>query len=276
MDFIKSVTPPTTLPPTAYFFIFSNASILVRQISDTNPAIPCMDKAGVRSLGLKDPCFFGTYKDIPCYCGEIDGNRIPPNHDFISIRSLFTRLEDIFWQMAGYARQIHDWNTNFKFCGKCGTPTNKLKTEVTRVCPSCNLHHYPRISPAIITAIVKDNQILLARGVNFPNKRMFSVLAGFVEPGESLEECVQREVFEEVGIRVKNIIYFKSQSWPFPDSLMIGFTAEYDSGLISMDPAEILDAGWFDADHLPMTPGKQVLAGELIDWFVQNQKTDPC
>lgn len=94
-----------------------------------------------------------------------------------------------------------------------------------------------------------------------------------MEPGETLEECVQREVFEEVGIRVKNVTYFKSQSWPFPDSLMIGFTAEYDSGKISMDRSEVLDADWFDADHLPQVPEKKVLAGELIDWFVKRQKT---
>ncbi len=272
MDFIKSVIPPVTLPSTAYFFIFSGNNILTHQISDTDLIIPCMENQSITPLGFKNLCFFGTYGNIPCYCGKIHGNTMPPSHTFINIRSLYTKVEDIFWHMAGYARQIHDWNANFKFCGKCGTRTERKKTEFARVCPSCDLHHYPRISPAIITAIVKEDQILLARGVNFPNKKMFSVLAGFVEPGESLEECVRREVFEEVAIQVKNITYFKSQPWPFPDSLMIGFTAEYDSGQISMDHTEILDADWFDANHLPMIPDKQVLAGELIDWFVQNQK----
>ena len=275
MDFKKSVIPPTPRPPRGYFFIFSNTDILIHCISDTKIAIPCMENEAA-PLGLKDLCFFGTYKNIPCYCGGVASKMICPAHEFVKLRSLYTRVEDIFWFMAGYARQIHDWNINFKFCGRCGTQTSRKKTEFARVCPSCDLHHYPQISPAIITAIVKGNQILLARGVNFPNKKMFSVLAGFVEPGETLEECLRREVFEEVGILVKNIAYFKSQSWPFPDSLMIGFTAEYDSGKISMDPSEILDAGWFDADHLPMIPGKQVLAGELIDWFVRSQKTNPC
>jgi len=276
MDFIKSVTPPTPLPPRAYFFIFSSTRILIHCISDADIAIPCMENEAIAPLGLKNLCFFGTYRNIPCYCGRIDPEKMPPAQEFINLRALYTRVEDIFWFMAGYARQIHDWNINFKFCGRCGTPTNKKKAESARVCPSCELHHYPRISPAIITAIVKGDQILLARGVNFPNKKMFSVLAGFVEPGETLEECVRREVFEEVGIQVKNIVYFKSQSWPFPDSLMIGFTAQYDSGHISVDPREILDADWFDADHLPMVPAKQVLAGELIDWFVRSQKPDSC
>ncbi|MCD4721270.1 MAG: NAD(+) diphosphatase [Desulfobacula sp.] len=138
------------------------------------------------------------------------------------------------------------------------------------MCPKCNLINYPRISPAIITAVVKDKQILLGRGVNFPNKKMFSVLAGFVEPGEALEECVKREIFEEAGINIKNIQYFKSQSWPFPGSLMIGFTAEYESGKITIDTQEIAEAGWFKAENLPIIPGKQTLAGELIKWFVQN------
>jgi NAD+ diphosphatase len=235
-----------------------------------------MENQARRDLELKNLCFFGTHKNIPCYCGKIAPDKIPSGHEFIKLRSLYTWIEDIFWLMAGYARQIHDWNMNFQFCGRCGTRTNKKTTEFARVCPACELHHYPRISPAIITAIVRDNQILLARGVNFPNKKMFSVLAGFVEPGETLEECLRREVFEEVGIQVKHIRYFKSQSWPFPDSLMIGFTAQYDRGQIARDPSEILEAAWFDADNLPMIPDKKVLAGELIDWFVRSQKSDSC
>ncbi len=273
MNFIKSVTPPAPLPPRAYFFIFAKTDILIHRIG-TKIAVPCMENEAIVSLGLKDICFFGTHKNIPCYCGKIDLDKIPPAHEFIKLRTLYTWVEDIFWFMAGYARQIHDWNINFKFCGRCGTRTRKKETEFARVCPACELHHYPRISPAIITAIVKGNQILLARGVNFPNKKMFSVLAGFVEPGETLEECLRREVFEEVGIQVKHIRYFKSQSWPFPDSLMIGFTAQYDSGQISRDPSEILEAGWFEADHLPTIPEKKVLAGELIDWFVRSQTPD--
>ena len=273
MDFIKSVLPSNPVPSRGYFFIFSKNRILIHHISKRDLAIPCMETKRAVSLHIKAPLFFGTYKNLPCYCGEITGTPLPPAHKFINLRSLYTGVAEIFWQMAGYARQLYDWNINFRFCGRCGTPTNKRKTEFNRVCPDCALDHYPRISPAIITAIVKKNQILLARGVNFPNKKMFSVLAGFVEPGETLEECVQREVFEEVGIRVKNIAYFKSQPWPFPDSLMIGFTAEYDSGQISMDTSEVLDANWFDVNHLPMVPEKQVLAGELIHWFVENQKT---
>ncbi|MBU2627879.1 MAG: NAD(+) diphosphatase, partial [Proteobacteria bacterium] len=193
----------------------------------------------------------------------------PDRYKLMNLRALYGRVDNGFWSLSGYARQIHDWNMNFKFCGRCGAKTHKKENEYARECSQCNLISYPRISPAIITAVVKDRQLLLARGINFPNKKMFSVLAGFVEPGESLEACIKREIFEEVGIKVKNIQYFKSQSWPFPDSLMIGFTAEYESGRLLIDTNEIVEADWFDAQTLPLVPGKQALAGELIEWFVQ-------
>ena len=141
--------------------------------------------------------------------------------------------------------------------------------ERAKICLKCGLINYPRISPAIIVAVVKKNQILLARSERFPTG-FYSVLAGFVEPGETFEDCVKREVKEEVGLDVKNIRYFGSQPWPFPDSLMVGFTADYDGGKILIDKTEIKDAGWFTAHDLPQIPGKISIARRLIDWFVQN------
>ncbi len=132
----------------------------------------------------------------------------------------------------------------------------------------CNLTNYPRVSPAIIVAIIRDNQILLARNRRFKGG-FFSVLAGFAEPGESLEECVAREVNEEVGIAVKNIRYFGSQPWPFPNSLMVGFIADYAGGRINVDKTEIIEAAWFSAQNLPPIPPKISIARQLIDWFVE-------
>ena len=160
------------------------------------------------------------------------------------------------------------WNQHHRFCGKCGHLTEYKTDERARACPQCGLINYPRLSPAIIVAVLRDNRILLAHSQRFPAK-FYSVLAGFVEPGESLEECVKREILEEVGISVKNIRYFGSQPWPFPDSLMIGFTAEYAGGEIKVDPVEILDAGWFSADNLPPIPPKLSIARHLIDWFTE-------
>ncbi len=119
---------------------------------------------------------------------------------------------------------------------------------------------------------MKNNQILLANGTRFPSS-LYSVLAGFVEPGETLEECVRREIKEEIGIEVENIRYFSSQSWPFPDSLMIGFLADYSSGEINIDQTEIRNADWFTAENLPLIPGKISIARKIIDWFVNNNKT---
>jgi NAD+ diphosphatase len=163
------------------------------------------------------------------------------------------------------------WNRNHHYCGRCAGLTETKPDERARVCPQCGLINYPRLSPAVIVAVLKDHQILLAHSQRFPTK-FYSVLAGFVEPGETLEACVKREVLEEVGIIVKNIRYFGSQPWPFPDSLMVGFTAEYGGGDIRIDPSEITDARWYAASELPPIPPKISIARRLIDWFLQQEK----
>ncbi len=271
MNFTKTARKPALFSDKAYFFIFSDNNILVKEKSENLVSIPCIDKKSVAKIKVNEICFLGMVEKNCCYCAGVSQDRLPHQFKWINLRSLFGKIDNGFWSIAGYARQIYDWNMNFKFCGRCGAKTKKNKNEHARICSKCNLTSYPRISPAIITAVVKDRQILLARGIQFPNKKMFSVLAGFVEPGETLEDCVKREIFEEVGIKVKNIHYFKSQSWPFPDSLMIGFTAAYESGEILIDTKEIAEAGWFKADNLPIIPGQQTLAGELIEWFVLNE-----
>ena len=274
MDFIKTALEQTIFLTKAYFYIFSNNCILVEETSREVVSIPCIEKKTIAQLNLNAIYFFGTYKSIPCYCAGITPDNLPDKCKLINLRSLYGQIDPTLWSIAGYARQIHDWNINFKFCGKCGTRTRKKENEHARECLKCNLTQYPRISPAIITAVIKDKQILLARGINFPNKQMFSVLAGFVEPGETLEECVKREILEEVHITVNNIQYFGSQSWPFPDSLMIGFIAEYEKGKISINTEEIVEAHWFEADNLPAIPGKQTIAGKLIEWFSLQNKGD--
>jgi NAD+ diphosphatase len=274
MNFIKTTIEPESVPDRAYYFIFSDNAVLVEKKSELLVSIPCIKRKSAEQMGLDRVCFFGRYQKISCYCAGIRDRDVPEQYELIPLRSLYGKIDHGFWGISGYARQIHDWNMNFTFCGRCGEKTTKKKNEHARVCADCGLASYPRISPAMITAVVKEDEILLARGVNFPNKKMFSVLAGFVEPGESLEDCVAREVFEETGIRIRQIQYFNSQPWPFPDSLMIGFTAVYDSGSLSIDAEEILEAGWFKADRLPIVPKAYTLAGELIRWFVKHQGRD--
>ncbi len=269
MTFTRTTAEQETTEKDAYYFIFSNNHILVKKESENLVSIPVLKSDPQASL-FNSLRFLGTHDNMPCYCGKLLNDNPPEHFERINLGLLHEKISRNFRRMAWHARQIHDWNDNFKFCGKCGRETEEKSDEHARVCPVCGLIGYPRISPAIITAVVKEDKILLARGVNFPDKKMFSVLAGFVEPGESLEECVKREVFEETGIAVENVKYFASQPWPFPDSLMIGFTAEYKSGDILVDKNELEEASWFSADRLPSTPKPYSISGKLIDWFVKN------
>lgn len=271
MNFIKATGEPQPTLLNAYYYIFSRNHILVKEETRGTVSIPFLEGGETDALGLRHIHFLGKHGEFPCWSAGISEKNQPEGYKWVRLRALYGKVDDTIWGIAGYARQMNDWNRDFKFCGRCGTLTDNKNDENAKVCPACDLVSYPRISPAIITAVVKDDQLLLARGVRFPNTKMFSVLAGFVEPGESLEECVSREVFEETGIRVRDISYFKSQPWPFPDSLMIGFTARYDGGELEIDTREIVQAGWFRADNLPLVPAGYTLAGELIEWFVKRQ-----
>ncbi|MFO7963929.1 MAG: NAD(+) diphosphatase [Desulfobacterales bacterium] len=214
--------------------------------------------------------YFGIQDDCPCHIAEIESSGITQENGF-ELKGLFELIgwmkEDVILT-AACAAQLIRWFKTHTYCGQCGRPMEDKTDERAKRCPDCNLVFYPRLSPAVIMAVVHHDKLLLARSGRFPTG-FYSVLAGFVEPGETLEECVVREVFEEVGIWVKNVRYFGSQPWPFPDSLMLGFTAEYSHGDLNPDPSEIADAGWFAADQLPDIPPKISIARRLIDWYVE-------
>jgi len=176
----------------------------------------------------------------------------------------------MFFSLAGRALQIVDWDRTNQFCGRCGSKTRTHQTERAKECEQCGLLHFPRLSPAIIVRIQRDGEILLARGRRFETP-IYSVLAGFVEPGETLEEAVVREAREESGISVKDIRYFGSQPWPFPHSLMFGFTAKYASGEIKPNDEENVDVRWFTAKNLPQLPSKMSIARKLIDSFLEKE-----
>ncbi|MHA2156768.1 MAG: NAD(+) diphosphatase [Candidatus Hodarchaeales archaeon] len=260
-----------TIP--SYWFIFRENLLLV-EFADDSASIPFYSNLSKlnMSLELNQPIYFGAFETIPCYYFEASNDlEIPKKMSFQSIRKLFGLLnEELLW-VAGRAFQLLVWDKNSQYCGRCGNPTELKFDERAKICPECSLLVFPRISPAIIVGIIdqQKKKILLANGTRFPAS-FYSVLAGFVEPGETLEECVRREVLEEVGIEVNNIRYFGSQSWPFPDSLMIGFLADYATGQIVINPIEINDANWFTADNLPQVPGEISIARKIIDWFVQN------
>ncbi|GIW04292.1 MAG: hypothetical protein KatS3mg059_0912 [Thermomicrobiales bacterium] len=183
------------------------------------------------------------------------------------LRALYGRVSDDLFAVAGRAAQIIEWDRTHQYCGRCGTPTETAPAERAKRCPRCGLLSFPRLSPAIIVLVERGDEVLLARSPHFA-EGMYSTLAGFVEPGESLEEAVYREVLEETGIAVTGLQYFGSQPWPFPHSLMIGFTARYAGGEITIDRNEIEDARWFTAFTLPRVPQKLSIARRLIDAFV--------
>jgi NAD+ diphosphatase len=188
----------------------------------------------------------------------------PAGYVFKRLREMFAVMGEEASAVAGRAFQIAEWARTHRFCGACGTPTVRVSHEFCMRCPNCGQSAYPRISPAMMVLIRKGDSILLARNANFVAGR-YSALAGFVEAGESLEATVHREVEEEVGLRVRDLKYFKSQSWPFPHSLMLAFTAEYEGGDIRVDGTEIVDAQWYGpGEQLPDIPPTDSIAGSLI------------
>ena len=197
-----------------------------------------------------------------------DAEDAPAGMAFRGLHRLYSRLDEDHFNLAGRAIQLVDWDRDHHYCGRCGTPTEDHATERSKRCPRCGLACYPRLSPAVIVLVEDGERILLARSVHFP-PGMYSTLAGFVEPGETLEQTVVREIEEEVGVHVGEIRYFGSQPWPFPNSLMIGFTARYLSGEIKLHDDEIDDAGWFTAEDLPMIPPRISIARALIDSFLE-------
>lgn len=186
-----------------------------------------------------------------------------------SLRSLLANAPAPLAAAAGRAAQLVEWELGHAFCGRCGSRTDAHPRELARVCPRCGAHFYPRIAPAVIVLVERDGRILLARRAGL-ERPFFSVLAGFVEPGETLEETVRREVREEVGIDVEDVRYFGSQPWPFPSQLMIGFTARAEDGDLRLDEAELAEAAWFGpGDELPPVPPPFTIARRLIDAFLE-------
>lgn len=250
------------------WFIFGHERLLARR-DGAGYSIPRYRDVKHMEKRMAGAQFFGLENGTPCFSAELPDETVnSEDFEFKGIFELLGSVEDELLLVAGCASQLIRWGRSHEYCGKCRRPTQHKAEERARICPDCGLTYYPRLSPAVIVAVVKDDKILLGTSPRF-RADFWSVLAGFVEPGETPEMCVAREVREEVGITVKNIRYFGSQPWPFPDSLMLGFTAEYAGGEIATDGAEISEAGWFSADDLPRIPPGLSIARSLIDWFVE-------
>lgn len=268
--FITGIVAPSQEGP-ALWFLFQGYRLLVLS-EETGARIPLIADLGQQGLMPIRQQYLGRLTtdagDIHCLCGEVSEDTIaPPGYAFESLRPLYSRLDEQSFWLAGRAVQIVDWDRTNQYCGRCGREMTTHTHDRSKVCPNCGLTSFPRLAPAVIVRVQRMTatgpEILLARANRFPTS-MFSVLAGFVEPGETLEDCVEREILEEVGITVKNIDYFGSQPWPFPHSLMIAFTADHESGDIAVDPIELAEAGWFSPESLPTIPPPPSIANRLI------------
>ena len=259
-----------SIPENAYCFLFCDDELLIEEI-DGVYKIPLIYDLKMLNMKPTYLYYMGLLDENKCYAANISTENIPKQLSFKKIRRIYGHVEDLCYWLMLRAFHIMSWIKANRFCGCCGGLTKALDNEHAVKCVECEHIFYPRISPAIMVAVIKDDKILLARSNRFATG-WYSVIAGFVEPGEALEDCAKRELKEEVGIEVTNIQYFGSQPWPFPDSLMIAFTARWSKGIITIDNEEITDANWYSANNLPKIPGKVSIARQLIDWFVEHAK----
>ena len=267
----SSFEPLWEAPPQAsaggLWFVFHRTNLLIggsreqpRVLEAASPDALPVPISGIRFAGMLD--------GKGCWTARTASEQAPDGHAFESVRGLFNRLPDELLAVAGRAVQVIEFDRTHHFCGVCATPTAVFEGGRSRKCPNCGETAYPRVAPAMMVLIKRDTrfgrELLLARSPRFPGN-MYSALAGFVEPSESIEDCIHREAFEEVGVRIENVQYHGSQAWPFPHSLMVAYVADYASGDIVCQEGEIEDARWFTLDDLPQLPHRLSIARRLIN-----------
>ncbi|HOD39247.1 MAG TPA: NAD(+) diphosphatase [Candidatus Wallbacteria bacterium] len=259
---------PAGLEEYSFILIFNASGLLVKKIENGSSLANYKEiKAGLKNISPPFAAhFLGREKGASYYCFQADDNfKITGTEfEFRDLRSLINCLDETQFRFACLAAQVLYWDKTTKFCGECGALTRHSPSERAKICTGCARVFYPAVTPAIIVAVMNQGKMLLAHNKNFA-EGVYSLIAGFVEPGESLEDCVAREVLEETGVSVSDVKYFKSQPWPFPSSMMIGFTASYKSGDIKPDGEEIIHAAWFGREELPKLPRPGSLSRNIID-----------
>lgn len=262
-------------PPT-YWFVFLSHSLLLKKDGDAYQ-VPLSEEP---PTDVKEWTHIQVLPDIggvacASYFLSAPPNHLHPSYVTTDLRKSHGLLPLPFYKMAGKAAELIYWDQNTRYCGVCGYPL-EYQTVISKKCHQCGKEIWPQVSPAIIVRIRKEDleapwreKILLVHGRQF-RRNSYGLVAGFVETGETLEECVEREVKEETGLRICNLRYFGSQSWPFPSGLMVGFTADYLQGDIHLQEDEVTDGGWFDREHLPAIPDKASIARQLIDDWLQH------
>lgn len=253
------------------WFVFFNGQVLIEKQKDgyhipyaTEPPVPVPVGSTIHLIGEVNGYPAKTYALYAPVPGDENSPRMMKD-----LRASFDVLPWEEYNRAGKASQILNWDKNSRYCPMCGIPTVQV-SPIAKRCPECRQEFYPRISPAVIVLIKKEESILLVHARNFRGT-FKGLVAGFLEPGETLEECVHREVMEETGLRIKNLKYFGSQPWPYPSGIMIGYSAEYESGIIKLQDEELNAGAFYTRDHLPEIPKKLSIARKLIDAWIEGK-----
>ena len=259
----------------SYYFIYCREKLILVKNTRTR-SIPIMENLPFHDDDLRYCRPIGLYKQKQCLLVQVDDSTsMPDTFVLVPLRKAYQFISPDMWTIAGRAVQLLHWHNENRFCGKCGSKMVERQSEPAKKCTRCDFLAYPRLTPAVIMSVIWNNKILLGRAATFP-KGMYSPLAGFVEAGETLEDAVRREIFEEVGISITDIQYIASQPWPFPQSLMLGFTAKYHSGEIKVDTTELEDARWFSAEAMPKRlPSQMSISRTLVDLFLEGKHTAP-
>jgi NAD+ diphosphatase len=250
-----------------YWFVFKNNKLLLQK-RNGKYAIPFCIKEPLSARGATLHAV-GMYKQYPCKTFELKATvLLLKKFEFIDLRSAYDLIAEELFCLAAKASQIIYWDNNSQYCPRCGSKTNTLN-HTAKICPACKKEIYPVISTAVMVLVRRGDAALMVRGNNFKGSH-YGLVAGFLETGETLEECARREVFEETNIKIKNLKYFASASWSFPSGIMIGFTADYASGRLKIDKKELSAAGFFTKNDMPPLPGEISLARKMIDaWAKQ-------
>lgn len=271
-----------------YWFIFENRNLLLARTAEGSYLIPSGEKPPVAAGNEGDVLRLPMLNGEECRTFRV--TTVPPEVQFgnleaIELRSTFTLLAPADYRMAGKASELIFWHEGTRFCGRCGKPM-EFHSAISKRCPACGREVWPHVNPAIIVRIRREaeygadgrqlqpERILLVHARNFRRPDYYGLVAGFVETGETLEECVAREVKEETGLRIANLRYFGSQPWPFPSGVMVAFTADYVSGDLHLQEEELTRAGWYDRDHMPPVPDESSIARWLIDDWVEHPDYD--
>lgn len=255
----------------AYWFIFNNGDVMLQKCDDGSYTIPCSEEMpvaapdGTHILNIS-PMDDGT--EVKAL--QIEKAPTDKKFEMCGLRQSFYKLSQPLYLKAGKCNELLYWDQNTRFCGRCGSPM-LMDTDISKRCPNCGKTVWPQLATAIIVLINRGDDLLLVHAKNFKTD-FYGCVAGFVETGESLEEAVRREVMEETSVTIKNLRYFKSQPWPYPCGLMVGFFAEYESGDLKLQESELSRGNWFNKNSLPTIPEKLSLARMLIDQWLEDHK----